>query len=81
MNVRLAGVGMSGFEDEREIQMDLFCELDDRGAVSSDRRSLAVALDAVRQRFGEGSVGYGRGVRFEREIVDPSKFLTNNVPR
>lgn len=64
MSVRLAGVGMSDFDEEAGIQTDLFCELDGRGAMSSERRGLSVAMDAVRERFGEDAVGFGRADRF-----------------
>ena len=46
MHVRLAGVGMSDFDHQGGIQTDLFCEIDDRGAQSSDRRDLSLAIDA-----------------------------------
>lgn len=65
MHVRLAGVGVSDFgPDPGGIQTDLFCELDDRGAVASDKRDLAVTLDALREKFGSNSVTYGRTTRF-----------------
>ncbi len=53
MHVRLAGIGMSDFDHQGGIQTDLFCEVDDRGAQSSDRRDLSVAIDAVRDKFGD----------------------------
>lgn len=65
MHVRLAGVGVSDFgPDPGGIQTDLFCELDDRGAVASNKRDLAVTLDALREKFGSNSVTYGRTTRF-----------------
>ena len=33
MHVRLAGIGMSDFDHQGGIQTDLFCEVDDRGAL------------------------------------------------
>ena len=60
MPVRLAGIGLSGFDMEGGIQTDLFCEVDERGAVASSRRDLSIAMDAVRERFGDAAVGYGR---------------------
>jgi len=64
MHVRLAGVGMSDFDHQGGIQTDLFCEIDDRGAQSSDRRDLSVAIDAVRDKFGDTALSFGRQSRF-----------------
>ncbi len=51
--MRFTGIGMSDFDHQGGIQTDLFCEIDDRGAQSSDRRDLSVAIDAVRDKFGD----------------------------
>ena len=64
MHVRLAGIGMSDFNHQGGIQTDLFCEIDDRGAQSSDRRDLSVAIDAVRDKFGDTALSFGRQSRF-----------------
>lgn len=81
MHVRLAGVAMSDFDaDEGGIQTDLFYEIDERGAVIGDKRNLAVTLDAVREKFGTDAVRYGRAQRFDRDLVDPAKFLSQNKP-
>lgn len=64
MHVRLAGIGMSDFDHQGGIQTDLFCEIDDRGAQSSDRRDLSVAIDAVRDKFGDTALSFGRQSRF-----------------
>lgn len=74
MPVRLAGVGLSGFDQEGGIQTDLFCQIDDRGAVASSKRELSVAMDAVRERFGEGAVAYGRATRFDSDLVNRDKW-------
>ena len=74
MPVRLAGVGLSGFEQEGGIQTDLFCQIDDRGAVASSKRGLSVAMDAVRERFGEGAVAFGRATRFDSDLVNRDKW-------
>lgn len=74
MPVRLAGVGVSGFVHEEGIQTDLFCTIDERGAVSSSKRDLSVAMDECIARFGSGSVGYGRALRFDRKVVRDDKF-------
>ena len=63
-HIRLAGIGISGFETEHGVQTDLFCEVDDRGAMASNRRELSVAVDRVLEKFGDGSVSFGRASRF-----------------
>ena len=56
MHVRLAGIGMSDFDHQGGIQTDLFCEV--------DRRELSVAIDAVRDKFGDTALSFGRQSRF-----------------
>lgn len=80
-HIRLAGVCVSDFRtDAGGIQTDLFCEVDERGAVASERRNLAVTMDAVREKFGRDAVSFGRAKRFAGDIVDPAKFLTQSKP-
>ncbi len=79
-HVRLAGVGVSDFHMEGGIQTDLFCEVDERGAMASDRRQLSVTMDAVREKFGTDAVSFGRATRFQHDLIDPSKFLNQNKP-
>ena len=67
VHVRLMGVGMSDFDRSEGVQTDLFCEVSEDGTVSSDRRALSVAVDEVLQRFGKGSVEFGRERRFRRD--------------
>lgn len=74
MHVRLLGVGVSGFEVEDGIQTDLFCELDERGAEASDRRELSVAVDRLRERFGDDAIAFGRKMRFDRDVVRRDKY-------
>lgn len=75
MHVRLAGLGMSGFSDaDAPVQADLFEDLDERGAVSSNRRELSVAVDRLRERFGADAVAYGRAARFKDDIVRRDKY-------
>ena len=81
MSVRLLGIGISGFTAPSSVQTDLFCDLDERGAVASDRRDLSVAVDRVRERFGSASVGFGRAARFGDDLVRPDKYLGQNRPR
>ncbi len=68
MGLRLVGVGVSEF-GEKPVQLSLFDDdavtptapsLADEGA-----RSLARATDAVKERFGESAVRYGRELRFD----------------
>lgn len=81
MHIRLAGVGVSDFgPDPHGIQTDLFCTVDERGAMASDKRDLAVTLDALRERFGNDAVSFGRSTRFGGDLVDPAKFLTQHAP-
>ena len=68
-HIRLLGLGMSDFEHDGGIQTDLFCDVDERGAQSSDRRELSVAMDAVREKFGDAAVSFGRQHRFDDPIV------------
>lgn len=80
MHIRLLGIGVSDFKAASGIQTDLFCEVDERGAVASDRRDLSVAVDRVRERFGDASVGFGRTARFGEDLVRADKFLNQNKP-
>jgi DNA polymerase IV len=65
VGLRLLGFGVSGFDD-KAVQLDLLGE-DDSGAVSApgspERERLVRGLDAVREKFGEGSVRFGRELR------------------
>ena len=79
--VRLLGIGVSDFDVDDAVQTDLFCDVDERGAVSSDRRDLSVAVDRVRDRFGSSAVGYGRAARFGDDLVRADKYLVQNKPR
>lgn len=65
--LRLVGVGVSGFCDRQE-QGSLFDEeTAEPEIVETSRRSrgdLARGLDAIKERFGDASVGFGRELRF-----------------
>ena len=80
-HIRLAGLGVSGFDDGEAVQTDLFCQVDERGAMASGRRDLSVAVDRVLERFGDGAVGYGRARRFPDDIVRADKYPGRTVPR
>lgn len=79
-HIRLLGIGMSDFRCDGDVQTDLFCEVDERGAVASSKRELSVAVDKVRERFGSGAVNFGRAARFGDDLVRPDKFLNQNKP-
>lgn len=81
MHARLLGIGVSDFDTAGGIQTDLFCEVDERGAMASDRRELSVAVDNVRERFGAEAVSFGRAARFGGALVRPDKFLNQDKPR
>ena len=80
-HIRLAGIGVSGFREEPGVQTDLFCEVDERGAMASGRRDLSVAVDRVLERFGDGAVAYGRAARFDDAVVRTDKYPGQTVPR
>lgn len=80
MHIRLLGIGMSDFRCDGDVQTDLFCEVDERGAVASSKRELSVAVDKVRERFGSSAVNFGRAARFGDDLVRPDKFLNQNKP-
>lgn len=61
--VRLVGVGLSGF-DEGEEQLTLFDEAAAGTSEGRDRSALGRVTDALRDRFGDGAVSYGRDLRF-----------------
>lgn len=67
MRVRLVGVGVSGFDGARAEQLSLFGG--DHGAdgpgAERDRSELGRVTDRLRDRFGDGVVGYGRDLRFQ----------------
>ena len=66
--VRLLGVGVSGFEGGAASQLSLFGEGD--GGQARDRSALGRVTDALRERFGDDAVGYGRDLRFRDRISD-----------
>ena len=71
MRVRLLGVGVSGFGEERPAQISLFA--DDEGTAAGegrDRSALGRVTDALRDRFGDDAVGYGRDLRFRDRTSD-----------
>lgn len=65
MHVRLLGIGMSDFDRAGGVQADLFRDIDERGAEVSERRKLSVAVDKIREKYGDSSLAFGRAARFE----------------
>ena len=72
-HIRLVGVGMSDFDMSAGVQTDLFCEIDERGVQTSDRRELSVAVERVREKFGRDVVNFGRATRFADDVVRRDK--------
>ena len=66
--VRLAGVGASSFDEGSCEQLSLF-DGEDENALKQGRdlSALGRATDAVRERFGEKAVAYGREFRLARD--------------
>lgn len=72
MPARLVGVGVSGFDGSRaERQLSLFDEPGEGAAdAARDLSALGRVTDAVRDRFGDSAVGYGRDLRFRQRTSD-----------
>lgn len=79
--IRLAGVAVSDFHVDEAVQTELFCNVDERGAMASRKRGLSVAVDRVLERFGDGAVCFGRSRRFDDDIVRTDKYPGRSVPR
>jgi DNA polymerase-4 len=74
IGLRLLGVGLSGF-DERSLQLGLFAQEAPQTVATSavpstapdvspeERARLVKGIDAVRERFGDGAVRYGRELK------------------
>ncbi|MBM6774102.1 DNA polymerase IV [Olsenella profusa] len=73
-HVRLIGVGVSGFDEDAPEQLSLFGDGpqdEQEGAPRArDRSALGRVTDELRERFGEGAVGYGRDLRFKGHTSD-----------
>ena len=70
VRVRLLGVGVSGFDDDHPAQMSLFGDEAPGAGEGRDRSALGRVADALRERFGDDAVGYGRDLRFRDKISD-----------
>ncbi|MBY4798056.1 DNA polymerase IV [Collinsella sp. AGMB00827] len=70
--IRLAGIGISGFDHAADAQADLFGAADESGKAQSDLRNLSCTLDYLHERFGRTSVTFGRE-RSRGESVNESE--------
>lgn len=68
MRVRLLGVGVSGFEEREPEQLGLFRTEEEERDERAER--LSAATDALKARFGDDSVRYGRDLRFDGRTSD-----------
>jgi DNA polymerase-4 len=66
IGLRLLGVGVSGFDD-KTVQLDLLDASDEGTALGASgrtsREELVRGLDAVREKFGDGAVRFGRELK------------------
>ena len=67
--VRLVGVGVSSFEEKRERQLSLF---DDAEAARKQEsiRKLHKTTDALKERFGDGAVSFGRDIKLRNATTN-----------
>lgn len=81
MGVRLAGMGLSQFEEETAVQESLFSleeaapnENDVAPAIADERKreGLMAATDKVRDRFGDGLLQFGREMRSKQNLTGSS---------
>ena len=78
--LRLVGVGISDFSDGRGQQMGLFDEVtEDSGSHHRDQASLAKLTDALRDRFGDDAVSYGRDLRFRDHTTGTAPMGKNDA--
>lgn len=77
VGLRLLGVGISGFE-ERAVQLGLLGSAEDGSEPTSaslprSREGLVRGIDAVRERFGDDAVTFGRDLRIQRDTGTPKR--------
>ena len=79
--MRLAGVGLSQFEEEAVVQESLFSveevapnDADVPPAIADERKreGLMSATDKVRDRFGDGLLQFGRELRSRQNLTGSS---------
>ena len=69
--VRLVGLGISGF-DAHDEQMDLFALTPDAAPGKANNRELLSAADAVRDKFGDDKLKFGRQLKLRAETTGTS---------
>ena len=90
IGLRLLGVGVSGF-DERAVQLDLLGELEAADDAASGarlaprgpetREELVRGLDAVRAKFGDGAVKFGRELKATpKDTGTPAGTIPDDEP-
>ncbi|PKQ17451.1 MAG: DNA polymerase IV [Actinobacteria bacterium HGW-Actinobacteria-7] len=73
VGLRLLGVGVSGFQERAE-QLDLLGELDGAPAQpSAGREDLVRGIDAVREKFGDGALKFGRELKVPPDTGTPRR--------
>ncbi len=77
--VRLVGVGVSDFAEERGLQMALFNESSEASDSHRDQAALSKLTDALRDRFGDDAVSYGRDLRFRDHTTGTAPMGKNDV--
>lgn len=86
VGVRLLGMGVSGFEERAE-QLDLFQGVASNPNKADQHRPTGRAgrvfqgLDAVRDRFGEGAVRFGRDVRVTEPPLEEADTRGDDVAK
>ncbi len=76
--VRLVGVGISDFSDGQGQQMGLFEETAESAGAHRDQAALSKLTDALRDRFGDDAVSYGRDLRFRDHTTGTAPMGKND---
>ncbi|MCR5391788.1 MAG: DNA polymerase IV [Olsenella sp.] len=77
--VRLVGVGISDFSGAQGQQLGLFDMADGGSAESHDGTALSKLTDALRDRFGNDAVSYGRDLRFKDHTTGTAPMGKNDA--
>jgi len=75
IGLRLLGVGVSGFEERAEQLglLDTEHTEEQGGSLGRSREGLVRGIDAVRERFGDDAVKFGRELRQRRDTGTPKR--------
>ncbi len=76
--VRLVGVGISDFSGAHGRQMGLFDEAAAEDGHAHDHAALSQLTDALRDRFGDDAVSYGRDLRFKDRTTGTAPMGKND---